>query len=121
MIVCQDCLFFVVADIHFNFMIPVRRMLYGFGDSDCPLQETLDIVDDIVCDFICSLVVYIIVREGNVFAEPHFFRPKVQSIYPTRKVKVGKLLPKIYCFLFGRSVQISLKYKIIHGLNICFY
>mmetsp|Transcript_20497 Transcript_20497/g.42997 ORF Transcript_20497/g.42997 Transcript_20497/m.42997 type:complete len:96 (-) Transcript_20497:107-394(-) len=30
-------------------------MLYGFGDSDCPLQETLDVVDDIVCDFISSL------------------------------------------------------------------
>ena len=57
----NDCkfdfhLFIMLNSLLIRLTYSVRRMLYGFGDSECPLQETLDIVDDIVCDFICSLV-----------------------------------------------------------------
>ncbi|KAJ1472033.1 transcription initiation factor IID, 18kD subunit-domain-containing protein [Baffinella frigidus] len=31
------------------------KMMYGFGDSDKPLAETVDVVEDLVCDFMTNL------------------------------------------------------------------
>jgi hypothetical protein len=31
-------------------------MMYGFGDMEQPLPETVEVMDDIVCEFISRLV-----------------------------------------------------------------
>lgn len=36
--------------------MPVRPMLYGFGDVDNPRQDTVELVEEMVVDYITDVV-----------------------------------------------------------------
>ncbi len=50
----------------------VHKMMYGFGDDECPLPETVEVMDDIVCDFIVNMVSLISCFFGGSICLLHF-------------------------------------------------
>lgn len=42
--------------IFFWFLYPVRCMMYGFGDDQCPYTESVDFLEDLVVEYITEMV-----------------------------------------------------------------
>eukprot|EP00288_Rhodomonas_lens_P000148 CAMPEP_0177732548 /NCGR_PEP_ID=MMETSP0484_2-20121128/23177_1 /TAXON_ID=354590 /ORGANISM="Rhodomonas lens, Strain RHODO" /LENGTH=168 /DNA_ID=CAMNT_0019245803 /DNA_START=44 /DNA_END=550 /DNA_ORIENTATION=- len=61
------------------FAMDLKRMMYGFGDMEQPLPETVEVMDDIVCEFISRLTEQVVVlsekrgKKGKLATEDVLF------------------------------------------------